>query len=160
LIWVAVVTVIWLRRTESPGALAALVGHLGILVPVLGLTEKPHFPGDRYALIDGVIITAALMIWWLHKGLKGRVWLAIAGCVICLLVTRTWTYIPIWRDDVTFFRSQARQLPLPNRNPAMERLAMALPAVLSIGRRSFGINCGRTVWQPRTYPSNWRSCAG
>jgi tetratricopeptide (TPR) repeat protein len=93
---------------------------------VLGLTEKPHFPGDRYALIDGVILAAAAVSWAWSRRLGGRRLFAVLGVVLAVMIARVENYLPVWRDDVSFFRTQARQLPMPNRNPPMERLAMAL----------------------------------
>ena len=122
------VMVIWRDRRRCPGAVAVLVAHLGILTPVLGVTEKPHFPGDRYSLIDGLVLSIGLAMW-LRTRLPSVAWRRIA-CVLAiflvLMTLRLRAYLPVWRDDIALFRTQARQLPLPNRYPAMERLAMAL----------------------------------
>ena len=118
--------VIIARRRQMPAAAAVMIAHLGILVPVLGLTEKPHFPGDRYAIIDGVILTAGI-IGWLWCGARDwRRWTMVGIVVLGLMVARGQAYLPVWRDDVAMFRTQAQQIPDPYRSTALMRLGWAL----------------------------------
>src|SRR6185436_14192713 len=52
---------VW-RRKRWPGALAAWVAYLVILVPMLGLTEHPHFPSDRYSLLPAIAISVGISL--------------------------------------------------------------------------------------------------
>jgi tetratricopeptide (TPR) repeat protein len=46
--------VLFFRRRAWPGLWLLWLCHLLILVPVLGLTEHPHFTNDRYSYLDAV----------------------------------------------------------------------------------------------------------
>ena len=58
---------VWLacEWRQWPGALALWAAYLVLLVPVLGLTEHPHYPSDRYsyipAMLWSVLLSAALL---------------------------------------------------------------------------------------------------
>ncbi|MEO6246854.1 MAG: hypothetical protein ABIQ12_15620 [Opitutaceae bacterium] len=64
------------------------VAYLALLGPLLGFTEHPHFPGDRYAYLAGVVISAAVALGLLLVPGKARVaWasvllLASLGCSV------------------------------------------------------------------------------
>ncbi len=48
------------RRRQWPWALALWVSYLVLLVPALGLTERPHFTADRYDYVPGLVWAVAI----------------------------------------------------------------------------------------------------
>ncbi|MBI5801749.1 MAG: hypothetical protein HZA92_13635, partial [Verrucomicrobia bacterium] len=56
----AVSAVLFAKRRVWPAAAALWLAHLGLLVPMLGLTERPHYPHDRYGIINGILWSMAL----------------------------------------------------------------------------------------------------
>jgi len=99
-------------RRRAPGLLALVIAHLGVLVPVLGLTERPHFPGDRYSHIDGAVLVAGLFgwFWWRAERLPHRVWAGGALALGIVLAALSFRQSLIWLDDRTFFTFQTSHL--------------------------------------------------
>lgn len=110
--WGIVVAVAFRFRVVAPGWLAVVVAHLGVLVPVLGLTERPHFPGDRYSHIDGAILMAALfgVAWTFADRLSGRAWAGSLALLVVTLSCLSFRQSLIWLDDRTFFTHQTNRL--------------------------------------------------
>ncbi|MGB0582948.1 MAG: tetratricopeptide repeat protein, partial [Limisphaerales bacterium] len=123
---VGMVVLAFCWRVRWPGILALIVAHLGVLVPVLGLTERPHFPGDRYAHIDGAILMAGLFGWLWAAGPKWRSsMVAVGGGVLgVVLAAMSFTQSLIWLNDRTLFTHQVEHLDDgAQRGSAMVRLA-------------------------------------
>jgi Tfp pilus assembly protein PilF len=103
---VGATTMLWCWRRRWPGLLVAWLVHLALLIPVLGLTEHPHFPSDRYGLV-----AAVAMATWLAAGLFAAVsrtgyrfaGVAVAALVLVLLGGMTRSQIRVWRSDLTLF---------------------------------------------------------
>ncbi len=96
---------LWHQRRVWPGAFAIWVAHLGILIPVLGLTEHPHFPSDRYAIIDGVILSVGCfaLLWTGRQYVTfKRMRLGVIG-VIILLAVMSFRQTQFWKNDYVFF---------------------------------------------------------
>src|SRR5205823_3655595 len=55
LLVVGVTTVLIWKRREWPVALTLWVAHLVLLAPLIGVTEHPHYPSDRYSYLQGVL---------------------------------------------------------------------------------------------------------
>jgi protein O-mannosyl-transferase len=94
------------RRTRWPGAFALWLCHLALLIPVLGLTEHPHYPSDRYGFVANavwVVVAAALLFrlsragWWRTLGASAAV--ALAGIFALTSVEQSL----IWQNDITLF---------------------------------------------------------
>ena len=108
------VTALLLARWRRwPAALALWLAHLGLLVPMLGLTERPHYPHDRYSIVNGVLlgVAAAGLLWhW-----RGRVWhrkaLVAAGLLAGLCVFASIRQTRIWENDFVFFKELLRRMP-------------------------------------------------
>ncbi|MGD0261440.1 MAG: tetratricopeptide repeat protein [Verrucomicrobiota bacterium] len=101
------------RRNQWPWALALWVSHLVLLVPVLGLTERPHFPSDRYdylpSLVWAVVIAAAL---W-RTSIRPRLFAAGAACAVGLALfwgTLSVRQTRVWHDSITLFNYMLREL--------------------------------------------------
>ncbi len=113
---VAVVTLtallIWKWR-EWPMLLTLWLCHLILLVPMLGLTEHPHYPSDRYDYIPGilwsVLIAAGLTSFWRQQ--KRRV-IALAMCVagLGLFGWLSFQQTRVWQNSITLFEHMIAKL--------------------------------------------------
>lgn len=100
-------------RIKRPWFLALLIGHLGLLVPVLGLTVSPHYPGDRYSIIQGLIL-AAVVTGVLATVEKPETRSKILGAAILATIGLTVISaqkIRVWETDLAFFTEMSRRLP-------------------------------------------------
>lgn len=116
-----------LVRRRFPLIHAVWACHLVLLVPVLGVLEKPHFSSDRYSYLQGlcwsVLLAAALVaVWrWNSRPLAAAACLAAGALVLCLaFMARQQTLI--WADSVGLFSSiidtmgeDASMLEIPTR---------------------------------------------
>lgn len=97
-------------RHRCPALLAVWICHLSLLAPMLGLTERPYYPNDRYSYIEGVCWSALiggtfLMLW--QKSTKRSI---VTG--VCLLIAfivgisgrLTHQQTMIWKDNITLFQ--------------------------------------------------------
>jgi hypothetical protein len=99
---VAITVITWRRRASSPGFLALWVCHLGLLLPVVGLTEHPHFPSDRYNYFVAVCWSVGLALILLRFDIaKWRVSLRLAAVsVVAILAISTYAQAAIWKNSV------------------------------------------------------------
>ncbi len=108
------VTVLLLARWRRwPAALALWLAHLGLLVPMLGLTERPHYPHDRYSIVNGVLfaIAAAALLWQGRDRPWRRPALVMAGCLAALCVFASHRQARVWENDFVFFNELLRRMP-------------------------------------------------
>ncbi|MEW6303334.1 MAG: tetratricopeptide repeat protein [Verrucomicrobiota bacterium] len=79
--------------------------HLALLVPVLGLTERPHYHHDRYSLIEGIcwagLITAGLMALGQRKQFMKPAGVVCAAGMIAL-ATLSHRQTAIWQNNIVF----------------------------------------------------------
>ncbi len=91
---------VWLAvRRRGRNALLFWVAYLALLGPLLGFTEHPHFPGDRYAYLASVAIGAAGAFGLLLAPGKSRVALAsilLLAALGCSAMQRR--QLRIWSD--------------------------------------------------------------
>jgi tetratricopeptide (TPR) repeat protein len=97
---------VWQRR-QWPLPLALWICHLAVLVPVLGLTEHPHYPSDRYSLLSslGWSVFLAAGLWTLRHRPTAR--LGAAGLVLAgmaVLSTLSFRQAGVWHNDSVFFQ--------------------------------------------------------
>jgi tetratricopeptide (TPR) repeat protein len=123
---VAISALLFWRRREWPGTLALWLCHLVLLVPVLGLTEHPHFANDRYSYLVAIPVSAAVAILLVQFG-KRPLWrvLALAGAAaaIALCGKASAAQVGIWRDSGTLFHYMLSKLgPDPYRADILVRL--------------------------------------
>lgn len=94
-------------RRRWPWALALWLWHLLVLVPMLGLTEHPHYTSDRYNLIASLAWSALLagaVLWaWPRRDLRWRVITGCAAAIACFALLSV-AQIGVWRDSATLFR--------------------------------------------------------
>lgn len=89
------------------------MSHLALLVPMLGLTDHPHYPNDRYGYVVG-ILWASLMAGGLAK-LAGAPRFRFAGATGVALVAAglgvmSFQQSRIWKDSVTLFETTIARL--------------------------------------------------
>jgi Flp pilus assembly protein TadD len=106
------VALVWNRR-RWPALLAWWVGYLVMLGPVLGLTEHPHYPSDRYSYLAtipwSVLLAGALARCWHRLALRSvmlGVLVAASGVAVPLSAWQTRT----WHDSETLFNHVLRTL--------------------------------------------------
>jgi hypothetical protein len=93
-------------RRPWPAALPLWFSYLVLMVPMLGLTEHPHYANDRYASLAGVLWSIALAaagLKWCAVGHRRTVALAAAAVVAVGLGVLSWRQTEVWRDSVTLF---------------------------------------------------------
>jgi tetratricopeptide (TPR) repeat protein len=87
--------------------LALWVCHLAWLVPVLGLTEHPHYPTDRYDLAAGILwsipASFGLFALW-NKGGRRVAAIAAIGVVAIAFGVLSRHQIGIWKNSVALCR--------------------------------------------------------
>src|SRR5437867_2953109 len=103
---------IW-RREQWPAALALWVCHLVWLVPVLGLTEQPHYANDRYSLVTGIflsILCAAVLLKPWEQRARRALGLGMVVLATALLAGLSVRQIGIWRNSLTLFENMMARL--------------------------------------------------
>ncbi|MCD6049913.1 MAG: hypothetical protein K0Q55_1316 [Verrucomicrobia bacterium] len=113
---IGVVAGTWLlyqRRARHPALWTVWLVHLAMLVPVLGLTEHPHFPNDRYSLVIGVgwsILLAGAWTQWLEKVRWRVIPASVALAVVTALAVASAVQLPFWANNHSFFPHVIAQL--------------------------------------------------
>ncbi len=90
----------WVRKRAGWFALA----HVAVLVPVLGVVEKPYFPADRYALLPHLILAAALVAMLAQLQARRAVAITIGAVVLVVGAGLSRAQTEIWRDEATMWR--------------------------------------------------------
>jgi len=95
-------------------------------VPVLGLTEHPHYANDRYSYLVAIPVSAAIAIALLRLGRSRVGRMAALGSVfvvVAALGRASAAQVGIWRDSETLFRHMLVELgPDPYRADILWRL--------------------------------------
>jgi len=93
-------------RRRNPWLWCVWLIHLVVLLPMLGLTEHPHFPSDRYGTIVGIGVAALLAAWcarwWKEARPRGLVSASAAALAVLLAILST-RQLPIWTNNTSFF---------------------------------------------------------
>jgi protein O-mannosyl-transferase len=118
------------RRSQWAWALALWVSYLLLLVPALGLTERPHFAADRYDYLPGLVWAVAIAAAF--RRLCAHPVLRAAGFVLAMALAVFWGALSvhqarIWQNSVGLFEYMIRELgDDPNRSDIHWRLGFAL----------------------------------
>jgi tetratricopeptide (TPR) repeat protein len=103
---------VWQRR-QWPWALALWVSHLVLLVPVLGLTEHPHFPSDRYSygagILWSVLIASVLLKLWRQPKARA-VALLVFFLIAAILGALSFRQTKVWRNSEVLFQQVISEL--------------------------------------------------
>lgn len=110
---VGVSALLLMRWRQWPMLLAVWIAHLGILVPMLGLTERPHYAHDRYGIINGIFWSVMLVggVVRVRRSIivQKRV-LAMTVVILLACGIATARYTRVWRDDISFFTHMTNNL--------------------------------------------------
>ncbi len=97
---------VW-RARQWPGLLALWLCHLLLLIPMLGLSEHPHFTNDRYCYLAAIPWSVGLVVllrrWVVDLGARVGVILAATG-VLAIAGRASAAQVLVWRDSETLFR--------------------------------------------------------
>jgi Flp pilus assembly protein TadD len=97
---------VW-RARRWPGLLAVWLCHVVLLVPMLGLSEHPHFTNDRYCYLAAIpwsVGLAALLFPLVrNRGARIAVVLVAAG-LLGWAGRASGAQVLVWRDSETLFR--------------------------------------------------------
>lgn len=94
------------QRRRWPAAVPLWISYLALMVPVLGLTEHPHYTNDRYASLPGLLwalALAAACVKWCGTARQRAAALMGAFGVAAVLGGLSWRQAGVWRDSVTLF---------------------------------------------------------
>jgi hypothetical protein len=111
---VALTVVLFVMRRRWPVVLLVWLCHLALLVPMLGLTEHPHFPSDRYGMtvgIGGALLLAGLFTRaWKNPDLR-RALVPGVAILLCLMVIASRRQTLIWQTNERLFTYVLAHLP-------------------------------------------------
>lgn len=100
-------------RRRWPLALALVICHLALLVPVLGLTYRPHYHVDRYSMIVS-ICWSVLLAWWLARSkIKTpirSVVLVVSIVSVAALSVLSFRQTRVWNNSITLFKHMIKNL--------------------------------------------------
>ncbi len=93
-------------RRRWPLGISLWICHLALLVPMLGLTEHPHFASDRYSLIESVcwtvLLAAALWQLWEQAAWRKAI-VTVSFLLLGLLSYLSFQQTRIWLNRFAFF---------------------------------------------------------
>src|SRR5439155_7891786 len=106
LLVIGITALLFSNWRRAPGLLALWLCYLCLLVPLLGLTEHPHYTSDRYSyLIAGavsVLISIGLLRVWEQRGVRR---LTVSVCLLvgvtCGVLSFKQTFV--WQNTVSLF---------------------------------------------------------
>jgi len=118
------------RRRSWPGVWLVWLCHLCVLIPVLGLTEHPHFASDRYSYVAAVPWSVAIAVvivrLWPRRALRTTA-LSAAGLVIVALGGLSLAQTAVWRDTETLGLHMLAQMGnYPRQYDIYRRMSAAL----------------------------------
>ena len=121
----AVVAGVFGSRRTPTGWRWFLCAYLMVLVPVLGLVEKPHFPSDRYAFIPQLVWSGALVVALSSMSVRRSLAAVVGAGVLAVMAVASQRQTAIWADEITLWRHIESRLTVRN----LPVLACARPAL-------------------------------
>jgi hypothetical protein len=88
------------------------VAYACVLVPMLGLTQRPHFPSDRYAALPQAVLAAAFVLGLLklRPGVSRMGVAVVLGGLLAGGAALSRQQVEIWRNDDHLWAHIARRL--------------------------------------------------
>jgi hypothetical protein len=131
--------------------------HLVLLLPALGLTEQPHYTGDRYDYVPAILWSALALAGLCRLGLRNKAYGVAVAALVAITGAEAAMAIPqtrVWHDSETLFRHTIASLGNdPYRAIMHRRLGMVYAAEGSLDqaieqyRLSLAISPGRIARQ-------------
>ncbi|HWN95291.1 MAG TPA: hypothetical protein VNT99_09685, partial [Methylomirabilota bacterium] len=100
---VGVSLLVFAKARRWPASAVLWIGYLALLVPMLGLTEHPHYTYDRYNYIVAILFSVPIA-WWLAVAWAKRTRVALCGvwCVVLIaLGIATFQQAARWQNTPT-----------------------------------------------------------
>ena len=94
------------KRRQWHWGLALWISHLVLLVPMLGLTEHPHFACDRYGYLQGLVWAVLLAAALRRMSPHPRMFAVAAACAAAVAVL--WAALTVrqarfWQNSIALF---------------------------------------------------------
>jgi protein O-mannosyl-transferase len=105
---IAMTTTAIVLRRRWPAVLILWACHIVLLLPVLGLSEYPHSPSDRYSYLHGALWAVALgfvlqQLWARER--RGQIAsLTVAFASLCFGLL-AWREVPVWRSTLSLYEN-------------------------------------------------------
>ncbi|MEW6306458.1 MAG: tetratricopeptide repeat protein [Verrucomicrobiota bacterium] len=110
---VAVSVMLLVMRHRWPLALGLWLCHLALLVPLLGLTEHPHYPSDRYSVAVGICwsVLAGWILWKLWERRARRyAALGVTTVLLAVLAVMSQRQTRIWQNGEVLLETVLQRL--------------------------------------------------
>ena len=110
---VLLTTLVLFLRWRGSGLLTLWITYLVVTIPVLGVTETPHFPSDRYGHLPTIAwsVLGAYGIALIWKEVSPRkLVLCIGAGMILLFGLFSYWQTAVWRNSVTLFEATVESL--------------------------------------------------
>lgn len=100
------VTLVLVAGWRRWGGVALLwLAHACLLAPMLGLTERPYFPADRYHTLPAVVLVAGWALAWVRWRGPWRIGATVAAAaVLAALAAGQRAQLRIWANTDTLMR--------------------------------------------------------
>jgi len=122
------------RQTHKP-FLALWLAYLLLLVPMLGLTEHPHFASDRYSIVAAIVWSIGLVaLLKTMSRLRSRyLWVSGAMLMVVCFAGLAHTQTAVWKDSVSLFEHASKNN--PPGSPCHKLVRLRLAAAYSVQHR-------------------------
>ena len=102
----------WLLASKAsrPGLWALWLAYVAVMIPILGLTEHPHYPSDRYGMVGGLVLAFALAVGLsvARRYFRPLMALTIFAIVVCVPLSRHQS--GVWQNSQVLFTHIIREL--------------------------------------------------
>ena len=161
LVLVVLLTWLFLRRLcrTHPGLAAGWLCHLILLGPVLGLTERPHFPSDRYSLLSAIVLSALLaasLLVWSEQASRRLAIISGAAGILVLCAFLSASQVRVWHNSLSLFTHTIGALGNdPYRSDIYLRLGIVLEGRKETDRARLAF-LGALEANPANQTARWR----
>ncbi len=108
---IAATLFLFLKRKRWPWASALWLCHLALLVPMLGLTEHPHYPNDRYNYIAAIVWSVLIALAVQHVAGKGKQIILVAVVIAATgFSVFSFQQTKVWTNSVALFEGILQRL--------------------------------------------------
>jgi tetratricopeptide (TPR) repeat protein len=101
------------RRGRTPALWIGWLCYLGLLIPLLGFSEHPYSPSDRYAYLAHLplaVLAGAGIFRFLQQGRFTKTALALSILLLSALSVLSFRQAGIWQNSETLFETMIRRV--------------------------------------------------